>query len=167
MFTKHKPHTGCQRHPRQRRMVTSASAWRCLQWPCYIQCVVQQNEPFRCCRGWWECTAHFLSYGEIDIQSRPSEGTNTSSLCIWHKPFSGFWDIWFKKTKKTKVEAKDVLPNINRTQATAVASRPGSDGMAPSAAAWRYFQRARYNAVSMGRNLSLVTLTFKLVQARD
>jgi len=39
---------------------------------------------------------------------RPSEGPNTSSVWIWHKSVH----------TQTKLEAKDVLPNINRTQAT-------------------------------------------------
>jgi len=49
-----------------------------------------------------------------------------------------------------------------------------SDGMVPSAAAWRYLQRARYNAFSVGRkfvprdlDLWPLTLAFKLVRARD
>jgi len=40
--------------------------------------------------------------------------------------------------------AKDVLPNIKRTQAAKVT--PGSDGMVPSAAAWCCLQWAHYNA---------------------
>ena len=44
--------------------------------------------------------------------------------------------------------------------------------MVPSAAAWRYLHRARYNAFSMGKKFCLwwpwpLTLTFKLVRARD
>jgi len=64
-----------------------------------------------------------------------------------------------------QLQAKDVLPNTNRTQAaTRITLRPrclctpitpGSDGMVPSVAAWRYLQPARYN-------LSLMTLTFDL-----
>ena len=46
---------------------------------------------------------------------------------------------------------------------------PAVTEMVPSAAAWRYWQRVRYSALSVGGNLSLVTLTltFKLVQVRD
>jgi len=53
----------------------------------------------------------------------------------------------------------------------------GSNGMVLSAAAWRYLQRARYNALSMGISAKnpvlcprwswLSTLTFKLFPARD
>jgi len=43
------------------------------------------------------------------------------------------------ETKTTR--AKDVLPNINRTQAPEIT--PGSDGMVPSAHARRYLQSAR------------------------
>ena len=48
---------------------------------------------------------------------------------------------------------------------------PGSDRMVTSAAEWRYWQQARYNAFLMGRkfvpgDLWPLTLTFKLVRAR-
>ena len=42
------------------------------------------------------------------------------------------------ETKTTR--AKDVLPNINRTQAPEIT--PGSDGMVPSGGASRYLQLA-------------------------
>jgi len=38
-------------------------------------------------------------------------------------------------------ELNDVSPNIDRTQAAEIV--PGSDGMVPSAAAWRHLQQAR------------------------
>jgi len=83
------------------------------------------------------------------------------------------WPVERKKQEHTRT--RDVLPYINRTQAAEVT--PGSDGMIPSAAAWRHLQRARYNAscsktdhsvAAEGwcqfttRCLSLVTLTFDL-----
>jgi len=80
---------------------------------------------------WWSWSLTF----DLDLQTRPSEGPNTSSA----------------------------LPNINRTQtaerrshfARAVCALqsppPGSDEMIPSAAAWPYLQPARYNAFSVGR----------------
>ena len=46
-----------------------------------------------------------------------------------------------------KLDAKDVLPNINRTQAAALPSPPSSNGMVPSAGAWRYFQRSNTSSM--------------------
>ena len=55
----------------------------------YRECV-----PFHCCWGWWECTEWFLSLVsltfDLDIQTRPSEGRNTSSLGISHKSVQQF-----------------------------------------------------------------------------
>jgi len=56
--------------------------------------ICSQRAPFCCCRGWRECTAHFLSLVtltfETNITTRPSEGPNTSSVLIWHtNTFSG------------------------------------------------------------------------------
>ena len=56
------------------------------------------------------------------------------------------------------------LPNTNRTQAAEIT--PGSDGMVPSAAAWRYLQRSILSLpgwwLCAARFLSLVTLSFDL-----
>ena len=43
-----------------------------------------------------------------------------------------------------ETRAKDVLPNIDRTQVAEITPPPGSDGMVPSAGALRYLQRARF-----------------------
>jgi len=82
--------------------------------------------------------------------------------------------------------AKDVLLNTNHTQAAEIT--PASNGMIPSAAAWRCLQRARYNASCSRTDHSFaaggwrectarfnpgdldlwpLTVTFKLAQARD
>ena len=73
-----------------------------------------------------------------------------------------------KRRKKTR--AKDVSPNINRTQAAEIT--PGSAGVVASAAAWRYLQPARSilslpGVMGVYSVLSPVTLTFDLdVQTR-
>jgi len=42
--------------------------------------ICSERVPFRHCRGWWECTARFLSLVtltfDLYIQTRPSEGPN-------------------------------------------------------------------------------------------
>jgi len=70
-------------------------------------------------------------------------------------------------SKLAITRAKDVLLNVNRTQATEI-STPGSDGMVPSAAEWCYLQRARSipslpGVIGVhGAFSSLVTLIFDL-----
>ena len=65
-----------------------------------------------------------------------------------------------------KPRAKDVLQNTNRMQAAEIT--PSSDGMVPSAAAWRHLQQARSIPSLPGvmgvrsAFLSMVTLTFDL-----
>jgi len=83
----------------------------------------------------------------------------------------------YKFLSKIATRAKDVLPNTNRTQAaTTLRPRclctpvtPDSDGMVPSAVAWRYLRRARYNAISVGSNFVPGDSDFWpwLVRARD
>jgi len=70
------------------------------------------------------------------------------------------------KKVTTVTRAKSVLPNMHNAQAAEIT--PGSDGMVPSAGAWRYLQRTRSIPSPPGvmgvhsTFLSLVTLTFDL-----
>jgi len=91
----------------------------------------------------------------------------------------GYKGIYTPKLPKLDfTRAIDVLPNTDRTQAAVIT--PGSDGMVPSAGAWRYLQRSRsilslpgvmgvHSAFFVPCDLDLwsLTLTFKLFPARD
>jgi len=63
--------------------------------------------PFCHCWGWWEWTAHFLSRVtstfDLDIQTRPSEGPNTSSLWMWRISVQPFPKYLSDKQKKSLV----------------------------------------------------------------
>jgi len=60
---------------------------------------------------WWPWSLTF----DLDIQTHPRGEPNTSSLWIWCKSVQHFPRYLIHKQKK--LEAKDVLPNINRTLA--------------------------------------------------
>jgi len=70
--------------PGSNGMVLSAGVWRYLQRARSIP-----SPP-----GWWECTARFLSLAtltfDLDIQTLPSEGPDTSSQWIWRKSIQRF-----------------------------------------------------------------------------
>jgi len=69
--------------------------------------VCSQLVPFRRCWGWWECKACFLFLItlilDLDIQTRPSKGPNTSSLWISRKSVQQFPRYFIHKQKKRKV----------------------------------------------------------------
>jgi len=94
-------------------MVLSTAAWRCLQRACYKASCSRTDHSFAA-RGWWECTVHLLSLVkltfDLDIQTRPSEWPNTSSLWIWRKsvqPFQRY--LIHKQTKKWQTAPKQNL----------------------------------------------------------
>jgi len=113
--------------PRQRR--NGAIRW----WMTLFTASVFQSVATQGC---WNCTEHFLSLvtlsSDLDIQTRPSEGANTSSVWIWRKsvqPFPRYFIHKQKKNKKTnKTRAKDVL-----TKHTPHANTPKSS---PAATQW-------------------------------
>jgi len=93
-----KPHAGHRNHP------PAATEWSHLLL-CDIIC--SERIPLCQCREWREYTARFLSLVtltlDLDIQTRPSEGTNTSSLWIWYKSIQRFPRyLIHKQNKKTK-----------------------------------------------------------------
>ena len=80
-----------------------------------LHCIMQQNVPFHRCWG-WECTAHFSSPTtltfDLDIQSRPSEGANTSSQWIWRISVRRI--IWFTNKKVTDSAKNRTLRSLLR-----------------------------------------------------
>jgi len=55
-----------------------------------------------CMQGCWRCFLSMVTLTfDLDIQSRPNEGPNTSSLRIWHKIHSAVLEIFEWQTKKT------------------------------------------------------------------
>jgi len=124
-------------------MVPPAAAWHYLQWPHYNASCIRMDHSIAAGGWWWECTAPFLVLVtltfDLDIQTRRSEGPNTSSLWIWCKSFQPFprYDSQTKKTNKKvtdsaknrtlrsllreviifELEAKHVLPSIRKLHA--------------------------------------------------
>jgi len=69
-----------RRSPKSPLAATERSVRCCLTFAAStLQCVMQENRPFRCCWGWWECTARFVP-GDPDIHSHLSEGPDTSCV---------------------------------------------------------------------------------------
>jgi len=54
-------------------VVPSAAAWRCLQRARYNSSCSRTDHSVTVGEGWRECAAHFVP-GDLDIQTRPSEG---------------------------------------------------------------------------------------------
>jgi len=116
---------------------------------------------------------------DLDIQTCPSEVPNTSSLWIWRKSFSRSRDVWFTNKMNEKKRAKDVLPNIDRTQTPEIT--PSSDANTqwchplPLHAVCR--ERIPFVCCRGGDGRAKcsfctwwhwrLTLTFKLIQVRD
>jgi len=84
------------------KLLPAAPEWRYLLLRDVI-CI--ERVPFHCCRGWTECTVHFLSLVttfDLDLQTHLSKGPNMSSLWIWRKTAQQFWIYLIHEQKKTK-----------------------------------------------------------------
>jgi len=71
--------------------------------------VMQQMRPSVAARGWQRVFCHWWPWPltfDLDIQTRPSNGLNTSSLWIWRKPVQPFLRHLSDKQKKTKKKAQ-------------------------------------------------------------
>jgi len=111
-FTKHKPHAGCPKSPRQRRMVPSAAEWRSLQRARYNASCSRTDHSFaaggmhnacfvRSDLDLWPLTLTFKLVRAKDRTRLPCEfGAN---------PFSGSRDIWGTNKKSSQTALKTEL----------------------------------------------------------
>jgi len=100
-FSKHKPHAGRWNHPWQQQNGPAAAEWRYMH----------KRVPFCRFRGWWECTARFVPGDlDLDIQTRPSKGPNTSFVWLWRKSVQRFRRYLIHKQKINKKTALKTEP---------------------------------------------------------
>jgi len=94
----------------QERWNSLICCWMMLFAAGALQCVMQQNGPFRHCQEWWECTSHFLLLWPSPLTLMFNCIQAEDQICLpcefGKNMFSSFQDIWFtNKQKKTKSPA--------------------------------------------------------------
>jgi len=92
------------------RMVPSAAAWRYFQRACYKRHAAERTIPSLPGGGVIGVHSAFLSLVtltfDVDIQTRPSDGSNTLPCEFRPNPFIGSRDIWFTNKQKVTDSAK-------------------------------------------------------------